>query len=140
MELRQSADHIWAETGPMLITGHNHWDLTIAHILHACESVSVFRDIDDRIAKPLAIKRAGGCGALNTGWLAVNGNGHLGPLNSACKRGEREENGGKKTQAKPLAFPVTPPVDIHVRGRSPGSRIMVLFSLPKAPKRAQWHH
>jgi hypothetical protein len=60
----------------MMLSGDYHRHLPIAKTLYQIESCRICGDIDDVILDALAIERACRCGALDAGWLAVDGNVH----------------------------------------------------------------
>jgi hypothetical protein len=60
----------------MLVSGDHDRHLPIAKTLHQIEGCRICGDIDDVIFDALTIERACRCGALDAGWLAVNGDVH----------------------------------------------------------------
>jgi len=61
----------------MGFTSNNNRNLTVSEALNEIVRIGIGGNVDDSIFNALTVERAGGCGALDAGGLAIDGNVHF---------------------------------------------------------------
>ncbi len=74
--LSQTADAIWAETGPVFAIDLDDWRLEMSESENIITCFIVHADIDEGVVQPGLVEGLGGEVALHAGWLGVHGDGH----------------------------------------------------------------